>query len=189
MPAPLMPAGLAGAGAAVQPTLRLVAFGGGVVAPSNNRAELLGVVAGLGAALALLDAGASVADVELVSDSLITVRTLREWLPARRRAGTEGELANGDLIAVADRLLAAVRGRARVELTHVAGHAARPPASAPARAHLFWAGNDAADRAATGAITAPGFGCGWVDEKTGPPAPTPADIQQADVVRAWHVLG
>ena len=121
---------------------------GGMVAPSNNRAELLAIIVGLGAALAL--AGDS--RVEVVSDSLIAVRTLDEWLPARRRLGTESALANFDLVAAAERLLVRARARGPVVLTHVAGHAPAPAPGAPARARLLHAGNDAADRAASAAI-------------------------------------
>ena len=121
---------------------------GGATAPSNNRAELLAIIVGLGAALAI----AGDARVEVVSDSLIAVRTLDEWLPARRRLGTETALANFDLVAAAERLLERARARGPVVLTHVAGHAPAPALGAPARARLLHAGNDAADRAASAAI-------------------------------------
>lgn len=108
--------------------------------PSNNRGELLGVVYGL---LGLLAAGVSRA--ELFSDSLITVRTLNEWLPARKRKRTEEQLANYDLVSIADRALSALReGGAEIVLTHVRGHQ-RDPGPADARARSLWVGNGLAD--------------------------------------------
>ena len=120
------------------------------VPPSNNRGELLGVVYGL---LGLLAAGARRA--ELFSDSQITVRTLNEWLPARKRRRTEGQLANYDLVSIADRALGALRAAgAEVALTHVRGHQRDPGPSDP-RARSLWAGNGLADRHARGPARAP----------------------------------
>jgi uracil-DNA glycosylase len=130
----------AGAGAAA------LEAGDASAAPSNNRAELLAVAHGL---LALLRARVR-GRVELVTDSRIAVQTLREWLPARRARGTAGELKNLDLLEAAEALLVRLRARAaKVVLTHVPGHAPRPPA-APGkpptpRAVFLWKGNRAAD--------------------------------------------
>lgn len=137
--------------------------GGGRVPPSNNRGELLGVIYAL---LALLLAGAA-GSVEIVSDSLVSVRTLTEWLPARRAKGTARDLKNYDLVCIAERLLHLLRGQAAsVELTHVRSHQPPPPPGAPARARLLWKGNDTADKKAEAALD---LQCGEVVVTAAPP--------------------
>jgi ribonuclease HI len=121
--------------------LRPAAAGVAPVAPSNNRGELLGVACAL---LALLR-GRAAGRVELVSDSLLCIRTLLEWYPARLAAGTERELKNLDLLRVAWGLLGALRARAAVTLTHVRSHRPAPAAQAPAREHFLHRGNELAD--------------------------------------------
>jgi len=118
--------------------------------PSNNRGELL---AFCWAAAALL-AGWALGPVVIVSDSQISVRTFDEWLPARRKRGTERELKNYDLIEVADKLLSTLRQRAvKVTLLHVnASHDGKLAEDAPARARLLWQGNDRADELAKAAV-------------------------------------
>jgi len=119
-------------------------------APTNNRAEYL---AGCWALLLLVRA-ATRGRVELVSDSNLFIQTLEAWLPARRRKGTEKELKNFDLILIAERLLARLRGLSTgVRLTHVNSHQKAPP-RAQAREHFLWYGNDAADRLASATISA-----------------------------------
>lgn len=142
----------------------------GCPAPSNNRGELLAIAHALlgllrlvavappalqrlaGAAAAAPPAAAVLPVCELVSDSRISLMTLSDWLPARRRKGTAHQLCNFDLVEIAEALLAALRAVATVVLTHVNSHTPAPPASAPARARALWAGNAAADAAATAAL-------------------------------------
>lgn len=108
---------------------------------TNNRAEYLALCWGLYGALRAGLAGR----VELVSDSDICVRTLRDWLPARRAKGKEGELKNLDLVLLADALLGALRAQAaEVVLTHCRGHQPRP-VGGDARAFCIWKGNARAD--------------------------------------------
>ena len=149
-------------------------------APSNNRAELLAIVAGLGAATVIAGSGRPL-PIELLSDSLISVRTLGEWLPARRRAGTETALANFDLVSAAETILVRARALTTVTVTHVPGHAAAPPAGAPPRARLLQAGNDAADRAATACLVA--------RSPLTVTASHPADAVLAELVRAQLPVG
>lgn len=122
---------------------------GPALAPSNNRGELLGIVHALLAVLSTL--GACDGDVpfggaEIVSDSLLCIRTLDEWLPARRARGTAHELKNMDLVGIAEALLARARAKLPVRLTHVRSHRAAPARGSPG--HAAWAGNDLADRQA-----------------------------------------
>lgn len=120
-----------------------------LVAPSNNRGELLGIIF---AFLALLR-GRAVGRVELASDSEISVRTLLEWLPARLKKGTERELKNFDLVWIAWRLLGCLRKQAaNVVLTHVRSHQKPPPTTAPSRERFLWKGNDMADKHAAAAL-------------------------------------
>ncbi|MFA6166958.1 MAG: RNase H family protein [Gemmatimonadaceae bacterium] len=112
------------------------------VQPSNNRGELLGLAYAL---LALLR-GRALGRVEIVSDSKISIMTLREWLPERLAKGTERELKNFDLVWIAWRLLGALRDQASsVTLTHVRGHQRAPGPDATARERLFHRGNELAD--------------------------------------------
>lgn len=127
-------------------------------APSNNRGELLGIAHALLGLLRLSTAAAGsaaaapLAACEIISDSRISIMTLLEWLPTRRAAGTAHKLRNLDLLTIAEALLAALRALRPVALTHVHSHRRAPPADAPARDHLIWAGNAAADTAATSAL-------------------------------------
>jgi ribonuclease HI len=117
--------------------------------PTNNRGEYMGVCYAL---LTLLRADL-VGSVELVSDSLICIRTLLEWLPARRLKGTAHKLSNYDLVVIAERLLEAVKAKAhKVSLTHVRSHM-KAPATGSDRDKLMWKGNAAADSHAALALT------------------------------------
>lgn len=119
---------------------------------TNNRGEYLGMCWAL---YGLLVSGTR-GTAEVVSDSLLCVKTLTEWLPARRRKGTAHELENFDLVEIAEALLSALRGQAMmVVLTHVRSHQSAP-AEKQGREFLLWKGNSAADSlAARGAVGAP----------------------------------
>lgn len=123
--------------------------------PTNNRGEYLGMCWAL---LALLRAGVQ-GEVEVVSDSRLVIQTLNEWLPARREKGTEKELANYDLVVIADTLYRELIERLyrasgkQLLLTHVRSHQPPPPNDAPMRDRLLWKGNDVADKVATTAVT------------------------------------
>lgn len=115
---------------------------GAPVAPSNNRAELLGIIH----CLRILVAVGVRGRVEIVSDSNICIQTLLEWLPNRRKKGTAEALKNFDLVVIAERLLAALRKRAaEVVLTHCRGHQPKPPPGAPPRDRFLHRGNELAD--------------------------------------------
>ena len=126
------------------------------VLPSNNRGEYL---AGCWALRALLCGGlAAGAAVELVTDSNLFLRTMTEWLPARRAKGTARELKNFDIIVVAEELLRALRASGvQVRFVHVRSHRPEPPPGS--REHELWAGNFAADALASAALEpgAPAF--------------------------------
>ncbi len=115
------------------------------VQPSNNRGELLAIIHALLAAMC----APGNAPCEIVSDSRISIMTLEEWLPNRRRAGTAKKLRNLDLLTIAETLLTAVRTRRSVVFTHINSHQKAPVAGAPERDRIIWAGNAAADAAAT----------------------------------------
>jgi uracil-DNA glycosylase len=128
---------------------------------TNNRGEYLGMCWALYGLLVCGTCGTA----EVVSDSMLCVKTLTEWLPARRRKGTAHELENLDLVEIAEALLSALRARAAsVTLTHVRSHQ-RAPTNGQSREFFLWKGNSAADGlAASGAAGGPRhFAC------TGPP--------------------
>jgi uracil-DNA glycosylase len=109
--------------------------------PSNNRGELLGLIY---AFLALLR-GKALGRIEVVSDSEICLKTLKEWLPSRILKGTANQLKNYDLVAIAWRLLGELRAQAtEVVLTWTKGH---PKGAMPAESHsrLLRSGNQKAD--------------------------------------------
>ena len=118
---------------------------GTAAAPSNNRGEYL---AWCWALLFLLRARMR-GRIEIVSDCKLFIRTMEEWLPARKARGTECRLKNYDLVAIADALMRALRGQCvSLVLTHTYSHQKAPPKSASARAQMLWRINARADRAA-----------------------------------------
>jgi uracil-DNA glycosylase len=133
-----------------------VARGGPRVVPTNNRGELLGFIYCF---LGLLR-GRALGRVIVVSDSLLCIQTLLEWLPARLRKGTEGELKNPDLVMAAWKLLEALRGQAcAVDLVHVRSHRPRPPPTAPAQERFYHRGNALADEHAAAPLGKAGNDC------------------------------
>jgi len=126
-------------------------FGRPGVPPTNNRSEYL---AGAWLLLLLLRARGR-GGARMVSDSKLLVHTLNLWLPARRRAGTAGELKNLDLVEILEALLAALRKEARgATLAHIHSHQPRPPAGTPLVERADWYGNRRSDLLA-GAALAP----------------------------------
>ncbi len=116
---------------------------------TNNRGEYLGMCWAL---YGLLVSGAR-GSAEVVSDSLLCVKTLTEWLPSRRHKGTAHELENFDLVEIAEALLSALRSQASaVILTHVRSHQ-RAPAKTQSREFFLWKGNSAADSLAARGAT------------------------------------
>lgn len=115
------------------------------VAPTNNRGEYLAWCW----ALLLLVRGEGRGDVEVVSDCKLFISTMNEWLPTRRLRGTAEELSNFDIISIAEVLLATLRERATVTLTHIHSHRPRP---AGLRAQALWYGNFRADQIASNAL-------------------------------------
>lgn len=126
---------------------------GRAATPTNNRGELL---AFCWAMLALLR-GRALGPIEIVSDSEISVKTLNEWLPNRRRKGTAHQLKNFDLIEIAETLLTALKSQAdSVTITHVeAAHdrACPPKTEGGGRAACLWHGNRRADEIAKLGVT------------------------------------
>lgn len=120
------------------------------VAPSNNRGELLGIIYVF---LTLLR-GNAIGNIELVSDSKISINTLLVWLPSRIKKKTEKELKNYDLVDIAWQLLIALRKYAiDVALTHINSHQPKPSDSASSREKFIWRGNDIVDKHAGDVLT------------------------------------
>ena len=91
----------------------------GIVDPaSNNRGELTAILVALQFTLSIDDT----CDIEIVSDSLISIKTFEEWLPKRKAKGTASEMMNYDLIYKIDQLLTDNRKIKNVKFTHVNSH-------------------------------------------------------------------
>jgi ribonuclease HI len=91
----------------------------GFVAPaSNNRGELTAILVALQQSLLILNTY----DIEIVSDSLISIKTFNEWLPKRKTKGTASEMMNYDLISEIDTLLTENGKVKNVKFTHVNSH-------------------------------------------------------------------
>ncbi|MDE2100852.1 MAG: hypothetical protein KGL39_26635 [Patescibacteria group bacterium] len=116
---------------------------------TNNRAELLASCW----ALLILIRGYAFGDVELVSDSKMCVEMFEQWLPNRKKGGTEADLENRDLIVIFDALLGRLRERANtVKLRRVrAAHNYKLPAGTVGMKKLDWHGNNDADSLAKAA--------------------------------------
>ena len=176
---------------------------------TNVRAELAALCGALRALLCFPPTpGATV-----VSDSLISIRAIEPggWLETRRCRLTCHEMKNLDLIEVAYDLLGrASRLHGPVSLVHVRGHQKRPAAAAGPWALLLWAGNQLADRLATGGQTfvrgraglAPGVaeascripladiaGSGPAAAPTSAPAAAPAAVSDDDLQQLLAELG
>lgn len=120
-----------------------------LIAPTNNRGEYL---AGCWALLFALR-GFSHGIIDIVSDSRLFIQTLTEWLPNRRKKGTENELKNLDLILIAECLFKKLREQCeKVKLIHTNSHQPRPKKSATPMEKIIWHGNNEADILATSAI-------------------------------------
>lgn len=111
--------------------------------PSNNRGEYLAFCVLL---LAFCRLG-PVQPVWVISDSKILLDLMGAGLAKRRRKGSAHLLKNYDLVCLAERLLALIRGcGAPVQLMHVRSH--QPPPAGHGLDALFWAVNDRADKLA-----------------------------------------
>lgn len=111
--------------------------------PSNNRGELLGICW----ALFLLIKGWAVGEIELISDSNISVRTLNEWLPGRRKKGTQNDLQNFDLLVIAETYIKMLKNTAtKLTIIHTpASHDVAFPSDGTPRQQMIWKGNADAD--------------------------------------------
>jgi uracil-DNA glycosylase len=124
------------------------------VTPTNNRGELLGFCW----VLLILLRGRALGNIEIISDSdAIVVKMFNEYLPNRRKKGTANQLANFDLITIAESLLDALREQAdSVKIIHTRAAHDRPcpPKSSGegAREACYWHGNAKADALAKQAV-------------------------------------
>jgi ribonuclease HI len=118
--------------------------------PSNNRGEYLGFINALLHTLRSFNTIKGRPHVTIVSDSQLCLKTLSEWLPNRRKKGTEGELKNLDLVFITEKLLNMLKEVTTVTLKHVRSHKKAP--TDRGNAYLCWKGNDQVDRLATSAV-------------------------------------
>lgn len=112
-------------------------------AVTNNRAEYLGLIH----LLQYLIENEPSESVYIVSDSNLTIKTLTEWLPNRKKKNTAHQLKNYDLVMIADCLLQILKSICSVEFIHINSHQ-REPDDKDSLAWLLWYGNNIADRLA-----------------------------------------
>ena len=134
------------------------------ILPSNNRGELLGLIYCF---LHLLEyqlwtaqkidcqdkllnlVVEPILEIEIISDSLISIKTLTKWLPDRRKKNTAHELKNFDLVSIAEILFQKLQEKCKnVKIIHVNSHQSEPNSSDPDfdKKHLLWKGNQAVDK-------------------------------------------
>ena len=118
-----------------------------MIAASNNRGELLGIITALSKMYSVRSAAHNTC--RIVSDSRISICTLLEWLPNRRAKNTTDKLKNMDLLTIAETLLSRLREVCTVEIIHVNSHQPEPAEDAPWPVQLLWKGNNLADIEAT----------------------------------------
>jgi ribonuclease HI len=118
--------------------------------PSNNRGEYLGFIWALLGTLRVYRTLRGRPPVTIVSDSMLCIRTIKEWLPNRRKKNTIHELKNLDLVLITEALMNELNSLTKVVLWHVRSHKKAPPRSGPT--YAYWKGNDQVDRLATRAV-------------------------------------
>ena len=118
--------------------------------PSNNRGEYLGFCHSLLKLIELFTDNKIKGrpPIAVISDSLLCIKTMEEWLPNRKNKGTEHELKNPDLLKLTDQLLVQLRTITNVRLQHVRSHQNEPIEHNTIN-HIIWKGNDIADKLAT----------------------------------------
>jgi ribonuclease HI len=121
------------------------------VKPSNNRGEYLGFIWSLINILKFYDSLQGRPPVTIVSDSLLCIKTMNDWLPNRRKKNTLHELKNLDLVLITERLLNQLQSLTTVVLRHVRSHREQP-SEKYGYSYICWKGNDQADRLATKAV-------------------------------------
>ena len=135
------------------------------IQPSNNRGELLGIIHCLNYLVEKIKYYfvQNVSDqsnnhtitindkieVDIITDSLISIKTFNLWLPARRKKNTAHELKNFDLISIAETLLNQCREKYTVNFIHVNSHQKKPDSDKNDteydKKYFFWKGNQLAD--------------------------------------------
>lgn len=114
--------------------------------PTNNRGELLGIIY----ALFAIEKSCISGEIEIFCDSQYCINTVEEYYPNRLKKGTEGELANLDLLKICGQLLGKIRSNSEVKFTHVNSHQSIPENSDD-RTKCIYGGNDVVDKLAVSA--------------------------------------
>ena len=106
------------------PEGRIEELGGGRSATTNNRMELMGVIAALEA---LED---STNDLWMLTDSTYVIRGITQWIWGWKKKGWKtasgSEVSNKDLWQRLDRLVTGYHSRAKIHWKYVRGHAGIP---------------------------------------------------------------
>lgn len=113
------------------------------ISATNNRAELLGIIYGL-----LLISWTFIPEtsaITILSDSKISVKTITEWYPSRKREGTEDKLKNLDLLIICDKLLRNYKKYGfDISFKHINSHTKMPNKGSDE--YFIWSGNEKADK-------------------------------------------
>lgn len=116
------------------------------VRPSNNRGELLAIIYAL---LAILRAKV-LGSVEIITDSLISAKTITEWYDKK---ANKNDFKNLDLVETAHYLYKTLQSKcASVTITHMRSHQRAPPSTASDREKQLHAGNKRVDEVAVGVL-------------------------------------
>jgi ribonuclease HI len=112
------------------------------IKPSNNRGELLGLI------YALLETAKNEIPTiyNIYSDSLISVKTVNEWYPKRKKKNTTNELKNIDLIEILMELINSTIHK--IIIKHTLAHKTSPK-DITSQEYDIWLGNNLVDKYAS----------------------------------------
>lgn len=115
---------------------------GKVYKTSNQRAELLALLRGLEALIQHYEEGI----VHVYSDSLYSIKCVREWYPKWTRENDYTDKLNLDILHDLARVYSVAQKKYNIELVHVRSHQEIP---ADPHSLFIWRGNDAVDKLCT----------------------------------------
>jgi len=123
-------------------------------APTNNRAELMALIAALDYAGNRGSAELQSGPIRIVHDSMYAAKTVEEWAPRWRAEPQPQMRANMDLIDTASVLLERLRWARDVQFIHVHSHK-KEPVHGDDFERFLWEGNRAVDHLAVISVPAP----------------------------------
>lgn len=110
-----------------------------LIRPSNNRAELLAIIYGL-----IYIIHKKNENIELYSDSLISIKTINEWYENRKKKNTLHEFKNLDLISIIMKIIEIIKINNIIQCKHIRSHSKFNPYLSE-KELISWKGNYIAD--------------------------------------------